>query len=162
MRELAGTVALEDTRVAIVVSRWNAGVTDALLEGARATLVAEGIAEEHLIVVRVPGAFEIPGAVAHLLDAQLADAIVTLGAVIRGDTPHFEFIARECCSGLMTLTRQTPVPIAMGVLTCDTMEQALERAGGRMGNKGSEAARTALEMLATHIAIANAAEVISS
>ncbi len=133
------------TKVCILVSRFNSGVTERLLEGAAATLLENGIAEGNLDIVYVPGAWELP--VAARGAAQGAyDAIVALGCVIRGETAHFDHVSRAAVDGLARVQRDSGVPIGLGVLTPDTLEQALARAGGELGNAGREAARAALRM----------------
>lgn len=135
-----------DVRVAIVAARFNSLVVDRLIDGAIDALMRHGASEKALELVRVPGAFEMPLAVKKLAHSRRFDAIVALGAVIKGDTAHFDFVAGECTSGCARAALEAAVPIGFGVLTCDTMEQALDRAGGKAGNKGAEAALAALEM----------------
>lgn len=132
-------------RVAIVVSRFNEIVTEPLLRGARATAHDLGIAEDALDVVRVPGAFELPQAARRLAGIGGYDAIVCLGAVVRGETPHFDYICSEAARGATLVSQEFNLPVTFGVLTCDTMEQARARAGGSGGNKGDEAMRAAVE-----------------
>ncbi len=134
-------------KFALVVGRFNAFVVESLLEGAIDALVRQGIAESDIEIYRVPGAFEIPLAVKRVAATGKYDAIVALGAVIRGGTPHFEYVAGECTKGLGTLSLEYNMPVAFGVLTVDTIEQAIERSGTKAGNKGAEAAMSALEML---------------
>jgi 6,7-dimethyl-8-ribityllumazine synthase len=132
--------------VGIVVARFNGEITSRLLDGAIAALEEAGVERERIDVVPVPGAFELPlGAMALAKTRQYA-CIVALGCVVRGETPHFDFVAAEAASGLQLAALETGVPVSFGVLTTDTREQAEERAGGARGNKGSEAARSALEM----------------
>jgi 6,7-dimethyl-8-ribityllumazine synthase len=131
---------------AIVVARFNDFVTGKLLEGAVDALVRMGADEADITVVWVPGAFEIPVAAARLARAGKHAAIICLGTVIRGQTPHFDYVAGQCAQGIAAVARQSGVPTIMGVLTTETMEQAIDRAGGKMGNKGAEAAQTAVEM----------------
>lgn len=137
-------------RVALVVARWNAEVTGLLEEGARAALRTHGVADEDVLVVRVPGAFELPGAAARILERGEVDAVVALGCVIRGETPHFDYVAGEAARGLALLGLEASVPVVFGVLTTETVEQAMVRAGARSdepaANKGWEAAEVALEM----------------
>ncbi len=133
-------------RVAIVAARFNALVVEKLLNGALQTLRVQGVGDENLTVVRVPGAFEIPLAVKTLASGGSQDAIIALGAVIRGETPHFDYVAGECARGIAQVALECSVPVAFGVLTCDTLEQALARAGGSAGNKGADAALSALQM----------------
>jgi 6,7-dimethyl-8-ribityllumazine synthase len=134
-------------RIGIVVSRFNDLITERLLAGARACLVDHGAAEADIITAWVPGAWELPLAAQQLITAQDCSAVIALGCVIRGDTPHFDFVAGAAATGLASLSANSGVPVAFGVLTTDTMEQALSRAGGKAGNKGWEAALAVLEML---------------
>jgi 6,7-dimethyl-8-ribityllumazine synthase len=132
-------------RVAVLVSRYNEIVTRRLLEGARAALTAEGISEPHIDVHWVPGAFELPAAAAVAAGTGRYIAIVALGCVIRGETPHFEYVAGEAARGLGEVARISQIAVGFGVLTTEDQAQALARAGGDAGNKGAEAARAALE-----------------
>ncbi len=145
-RELTGSLDGAGLRIGIVVSRFNRTVTEGLLEGALEALEKHGVASEEVTVVRVPGAFEVPFAARRLAGAGVYDALICLGAVIRGETPHFEYIAAEVTRGIGRVIEDHRLPIAFGVLTTDTVEQALDRAGARHGNKGFEAAVTAIEM----------------
>jgi 6,7-dimethyl-8-ribityllumazine synthase len=133
-------------RVAVAVSRFNRLVTEPLLAGALEALRRHGVAAGDVDVAWVPGAFELPVVVQRLARSGRYAAVVALGAVVRGATPHFDYVAGEAAAGLGAVARQTGVPVAFGVLTTDTMEQALDRAGGKAGNKGAEAALVALEM----------------
>ena len=133
-------------RIGVVVSRFNSVVTERLLEGALDGLRRHGVAEDRIRVASVPGAFELPLCAQRLAMTGRYDAIVCLGAVVRGETPHFEFVAGEAAAGISAVARRYDLPVAFGVLTADTMAQALARAGGDVGNKGYEAAVTALEM----------------
>jgi len=133
-------------RVAIVAARFNDFIVASLLKGATAAWTERGGAAEDLAVVRVPGAFELPLAAKKLAASGRYDALVALGCVIRGDTPHFEYVAGECARGLQQASLETGVPVAFGVLTVETVDQALERAATNAGNKGAEAMETALEM----------------
>jgi 6,7-dimethyl-8-ribityllumazine synthase len=133
-------VTAKGLKVAVIVARYNESITSKLLEGARAALVSA----EAVDVFFVPGAYELPFATKQIADGY--HAIVALGAVIRGDTPHFDYVAGECARGLQQVMLETGVPVAFGVLTTDTLEQAQIRAGGTMGNKGFDAAMTAIEM----------------
>jgi 6,7-dimethyl-8-ribityllumazine synthase len=146
VRELAGSLDGHGLRIGIVVSRFNRSITDALLNGALEALESHGVAEQDITVVHVPGAFEVPFAARRLAKAGGFDALICLGAVIRGDTPHFDYIASEVTRGIGAVVADHDLPVAFGVLTTDTIEQALDRAGARHGNKGFEAATTALEM----------------
>ncbi|MGH2995520.1 MAG: 6,7-dimethyl-8-ribityllumazine synthase [Gaiellaceae bacterium] len=132
--------------VAIVVSRFNGDITSRLLEGAVAELDEAGVTRGRIDVVAVPGAFELPLAAMALAKTRRYSCIVALGCVIRGETPHFDYVAAEAASGLQLAALETGVPVSFGVLTCETREQAEARAGGEKGNKGAEAARSALEM----------------
>ncbi|MFW6080162.1 MAG: 6,7-dimethyl-8-ribityllumazine synthase [Gemmatimonadota bacterium] len=138
---------------AIVVSRFNESVTGALLDGARHALVERGADATRIDVYRVPGAWELPGAVARALGTARYDAIVAIGCVIRGETPHFDYVAGGAADGLAELARAADVPITFGLLTTDTAEQAAARAGGEHGNKGRDAALAALEMIDVYRAI---------
>lgn len=133
-------------RVGVVAARFNSEVVERLLEGARAALERHGVARSDVEVVRVPGAWEIPLALEALAARGGLDALVALGAVIRGETAHFEYVAGECSRGVARVGLRHRVPIGFGVLTCETTGQALARAGGEAGNKGEEAALAALEM----------------
>ena len=132
---------------AIVVGRFNSFITDNLLKGALDTLQRHGVADDNISVIQVPGAFEMPLAVQRLARSQKYKAIIALGAVIRGGTPHFEYIASECSKGLAMISLQHDIPDAFGVLTVDTIEQAIERAGTKAGNKGADATLSAIEMV---------------
>ena len=132
---------------ALVVGRWNSFVVEHLLEGALDALRRHGIADSQLTVIRAPGAFEIPLVCKKAAQSGKYDAIIALGAVIRGGTPHFEYVAGECVKGLSNVMMESGIPVAFGVLTVDTIEQAIERAGTKAGNKGEEAALSALEMV---------------
>ena len=139
--------SIDGARFAIVAARFNAAITDALLEGAVATLAEHGVPNDHVSVVQVPGAFEIPITAKRLAASGRFEAIITLGAVVRGGTPHFEYVAGECARGVGRVALQEDVPVIFGVLTTDTDEQAQARAGGKEGNKGCEAAIAGLEMV---------------
>jgi 6,7-dimethyl-8-ribityllumazine synthase len=132
--------------VGIVVGRFNGDITSRLLDGALEALGEAGVVRERIDVMPVPGAFELPLGAMALAKTRRYACIVALGCVIRGDTPHFEYIASEAASGLQVAALETGVPVSFGVLTCDSRRQAEERAGGEQGNKGAEAARSALEM----------------
>jgi len=132
---------------ALVVGRWNSFVVEHLLEGALDTLRRHGISDKQITIVRAPGAFEIPLVCRQVAEKGGYDAIIALGAVIRGGTPHFEYVAGECTKGIAQVTMQYGIPVAFGVLTVDSIEQAVERAGTKAGNKGAEAAESALEMV---------------
>jgi 6,7-dimethyl-8-ribityllumazine synthase len=134
-------------RLAIVAGRFNADITKLLLDGAQHELADLGLERDSVPVVWVPGAFEIPLVAKQLVESGELDAVICLGAVIRGDTPHFDFVAGECAAGISRVALDTGVPIAFGVLTTDDVDQALARAGGTEGNKGAEAAATAVEIV---------------
>jgi 6,7-dimethyl-8-ribityllumazine synthase len=144
---IEGDFRVQGARFALVASRFNGFVVESLLAGAIDTLKRHGATEQDLVVVRVPGAFEMPVVVRRLAEAREHDAVIALGAVIRGATPHFDYVAGECAKGLASIALQTGVPIAFGVLTVDTIEQAIERAGTKAGNKGCDAALSAIEMV---------------
>lgn len=131
----------------VVVGRWNSFVVEHLLEGALDCLRRHGVSESQITIVRAPGAFEIPLVCQKIAAKGDADAIIALGAVIRGGTPHFEYVAGECTKGLAMVSMEHGVPVSFGVLTVDTIEQAVERSGTKAGNKGEEAAMSALEMV---------------
>lgn len=147
VKTIEGAMTHTAGRYALVVGRWNSFVVEHLLEGAVDTLRRHGVSEEQLTVIRVPGAFEIPLVCQRLAKAGDYDAIVALGAVIRGGTPHFEHVAGECTKGIAQVSLNHDTPIAFGVLTVDSIEQAVERSGTKAGNKGVEAALSALEMV---------------
>jgi len=138
---------VEGARVAVLAARFNADVVAALLEGALAALADAGIGEDRVAVFRVPGAFELPLAARRAARSGRFDAVIALGAVIRGETPHFEHVARECAHGLARVSLEQDLPVTFGVLTTDDRVQALARAGGDAGNKGAEAVAAALEMV---------------
>jgi len=146
MKILEGDLSVGDLRIALAASRFNASVVERLVTGAAEALASHGANPAGLELVRVPGAFDLPPVVRRMALSRRFDAIVALGAVIRGDTPHFEFVAAECASGLARVSYETGVPVAFGVLTTDTEEQAFERAGGAEGNKGADAALAAIEL----------------
>lgn len=141
-----GTLDARGQRVALVVSRFNELLTERLLEGALDCLRRHGASEGDLHVVRVPGSFEVPLAAKALAESGRFDAIVCLAAVVRGSTPHFDYVAAEIAKGIAQVGLQAGLPVAYGVLTTDTLEQAVERAGTKMGNKGWDAALAAIEM----------------
>jgi 6,7-dimethyl-8-ribityllumazine synthase len=146
VEEISGSLGGDGLRFALVVARFNDLITERLLDGAVDALVRHGVDAADLQVIRVPGAWELPGAAAQVLARGGVDGVVALGCVIRGATPHFEYVAGEAASGLGALARTSSVPVIFGVLTTDTLDQALERAGSKAGNKGWEAAMSALEM----------------
>lgn len=140
-------ISAQGKRFALVVTRWNSFVVEHLLSGAVDYLTRHGVARDDLTIVYCPGAFEVPLTVKKLAQKGGYDAIVALGAVIRGGTPHFEYVAGECVKGLAAVNLEYGLPVAFGVLTVDSIEQAIERAGTKAGNKGEEAAASALEMV---------------
>jgi len=146
LRIIEGDLRVGDLRIALVASRFNAPVVERLVAGALEALAAQGADPASLELVRVPGAFDLPAVVRRLAESRRCDAIVALGAVIRGDTPHFDYVAGECAAGLARVAGETGIPVAFGVLTTDTEEQAFERAGGSEGNRGADAARVAIEL----------------
>lgn len=146
MRTIEGHLRGEGRRFAIVCGRFNDLVTERLLTGATDGLIRHGVDDGSISVCWVPGAFEIPVVAARLAATNQFDAVITLGAVIRGATGHYEHVAGQCAAGVARASLDTGVPVVFGVLTCDTIEQAIERAGTKAGNKGYEAAETALEM----------------
>lgn len=149
MIELGNQPPAQDLRIAIVASRFNRFIVDQLLTGARDALERQGVKDEQQTLVWVPGAFELPLMARELAVSGRFDAIVALGAVIRGGTPHFDYVAGECARGLTRVALDHALPVIFGVLTTDTIEQALERAGTGEGNKGFDVTMTALEMVAT-------------
>ncbi len=146
-REIEGDMVCRNSKFGIVVSRFNSFINESLLDGAVDALKRHGADENDLEVIRVPGAYEIPLAVQVAAKSGKYDAIIAIGSVIRGGTPHFEYVAGECVKGLSQVMMQSGVPVAFGVLTVDTIEQAIERAGTKAGNKGVEAALSAVEMV---------------
>jgi len=140
-------MTVRGARIALLVSRFNSFVVESLLDGALDTLKRHGAEDRELQIVRVPGSYEMPIAAKRLAASQRYEAIIALGAVIRGGTPHFEYVAGECTRGLSQVSLQHDIPIAFGVLTVDSIEQAIERAGTKAGNKGAEAALSAIEMV---------------
>lgn len=141
-----GSLNGEGLKIGVVVARFNDFITRSLLDGALSALRRHGVADEDIHVVWVPGAFEIPVAAQHMAQSGRYHALVCLGAVIRGATPHFDYVAGEAAKGIAAVARETGVPAIFGVLTTDTIEQAIERAGTKAGNKGYEAAVAAIEM----------------
>lgn len=142
-----GELDAEGLKIAVVVSRFNEKVTGQLLTGAKDKLFRLGLERDDLVVVRVPGSFELPRAVGRVEENFQGDGIVALGAVIRGETPHFNYVASETSKGLAQLNLELPVPVSFGLITADTMQQALDRSGGKQGNKGAEAAESLVEMI---------------
>jgi len=145
--QLAGQLDASGQKIAIVVARFNSFICERLVEGAIDAIVRHGGSDDAITIARVPGAFEIPIAAQKMAASGSYDAIICLGAVIRGATPHFDYVSNEVTKGVASVSLATGVPIAFGVLTTDTIEQAVERAGTKAGNKGFEAAVTAIEMI---------------
>ena len=143
---IEGELTARDLRFAIVTTRFNEFVVEPLLRGALDALKRHGATEKQIEIIRVPGAFDMPVVVRKLALSRRYEALIALGAVIRGQTPHFEYVAGECASGLARIALESGVPVGFGVLTTETMEQAVDRAGGKAGNKGADAALAALEM----------------
>lgn len=146
-KNLIGGLQGDGQKLAIVLGRFNSFIGDALLGGAIDVLQRHGVSTDDITVAHVPGAFEIPLMVNKMAASGDYDGVIALGAVIRGSTPHFDFVAGECAKGLSSVQLQTGVPIGFGVLTVDSIEQAIERAGTKAGNKGAEAAMTVVEMV---------------
>jgi 6,7-dimethyl-8-ribityllumazine synthase len=137
-------------KIALCASRWNGVVTDRLVAGALDALIRHGVDEKNVDLVRVPGSFELHQAAAKLAAKGRYDAVVALGCLIRGETPHFDLLAAEAAKGLAQVAVTSGVPVIFGVLTCDTMDQAVDRAGGKAGNKGWDAALAAIEMVSLY------------
>jgi 6,7-dimethyl-8-ribityllumazine synthase len=148
MRETSGVPDASGKRFAVVASRFNRQICDALVDGAVACLREHGVADDDVTVVRVPGAWELPLALAAVARSGRFDGLVAIGAVVRGETPHFDVLCAEAAAGIARVGERHGVPIGFGLLTCDTLEQAAARAGGPAGDKGREAAEAALEMAA--------------
>jgi len=146
IRTINGDLIARDLRFAIVASRFNDLVVDSLIRGAVDALLRHGASEKQVEIIRVPGAFDLPFVVRRVATSKRYDAVVALGVVIRGATPHFEYVAGQCAAGLARVSEETGVPVAFGVLTTETIEQAFERAGTKAGNKGADAALVALEL----------------
>jgi 6,7-dimethyl-8-ribityllumazine synthase len=151
---LEGDLSAQDMSFAIVVARWNAVITERLLQGALDALLRSGAQRKHIEIVRVPGSWEIPATARQLAETHKFDAIITLGCLIRGETAHYEAIYNEVARGIGQSQQDTGIPHSFGVLTCETLEQALDRAGLKSGNKGFEAAAAAIEMASLHRKIA--------
>ncbi|MBW1799281.1 MAG: 6,7-dimethyl-8-ribityllumazine synthase [Deltaproteobacteria bacterium] len=144
---IEGKLSAEGYRFAIIVSRFNDFISSKLVEGALDALNRHGARDENIVLIKVPGAFEIPIAAKRLAESKKYDAIVCLGAVIRGATPHFDYVAAEVSKGIASIAIDTGIPVTFGVLTTDNLEQAIERAGSKSGNKGWDAAVAAMEMV---------------
>lgn len=150
MQIIEGQVAAPDAKVAIIVARFNHFINDSLVEGAVDALKRIGqVADENIVIIKVPGAYEIPLIAKAVAESKQYDAIVALGTVIRGSTAHFDYVAGESSSGLLSTSLDYSIPVGFGILTTENIEQAIERAGTKAGNKGAEAALTALEMYNT-------------
>ncbi len=147
MKKIEGDFKKAGGNYVLLVSRWNSFVVEHLKEGALDTLLRHGVDEKNIDVVYAPGAFEFPLVAQKLAQLGKYDAIVALGAVIRGGTPHFDYVAGECTKGLAQVSLNAGIPVTFGVLTVDNIEQAIERSGTKAGNKGAEAATTAIEMV---------------
>ncbi|NPA51881.1 MAG: 6,7-dimethyl-8-ribityllumazine synthase [Aquificae bacterium] len=147
MVEINGNLDAKGIKFAIVVSRFNSLITEKLLEGAIDCITRNGGEKEDITIVRIPGSFEIPLTAKKLAKTKKYDAVICLGAVIRGATPHFNYVAAEVTKGIALVSLEEEIPIAYGILTTDTIEQAIERAGTKMGNKGFDAALSAIEMV---------------
>ncbi len=137
----------QNTRIGIVVSEWNDRITDSLLNGAEESLLKHGILQENILVKHVPGSFELPLGAKWMLEKTDVDAVICIGCIIQGETRHFDFIAQAVADGIMNVGLQFSKPVIFSVLTCNTMEQAEDRSGGKHGNKGVEGAVSALKML---------------
>lgn len=153
MKDISAQKLGKNMSIAVVAGRFNRFIVDQLVAGATDALERQGIEESRRVLVWVPGAFELPVLARQLAESGKYDAVIALGAVIRGGTPHFEFVAGECASGLTRISLDYGIPVTFGVLTTDTVEQALERAGTGEGNKGFDAAMTAIEMVETMRAV---------
>ncbi|MCX6554148.1 MAG: 6,7-dimethyl-8-ribityllumazine synthase [Candidatus Aminicenantes bacterium] len=147
MKEFQGQLVSKGFKYALIVSRFNNFITDKLLDGAKDALMRSGAKEEEIEVVRVPGAFEIPLVAKRLLLKKKYQAVICLAAIIRGETPHFDFIASEVSKGIAQLNLEFIQPVTYGIITADNTDQAIERAGNKMGNKGFQAAQSAIELL---------------
>jgi 6,7-dimethyl-8-ribityllumazine synthase len=147
IKTIEGDFSVHGARFGLLVSRFNNYIVESLEKGAIDTLLRHGVEQKDLQIVRVPGAFEMPLAAQQMAQSKQFDAIIALGAVIRGSTPHFDYVAGECSKGLATVSMQYNIPVGFGVLTVDTIEQAIERAGTKAGNKGVDAALSAMEMV---------------
>jgi len=152
-REINGSLDGSGLRIGVVVARFNAYITERLLAGARRALAEVGVSDDDVTIVRVPGAFEVPLAARELAAGGGIDAVVCLAAVIRGETPHFDFVAQAAADGVRSTMLEVGVPMAFGVLTTNTVEQAVERSNEGQGNKGAEAVATAIEMVRVQRAI---------
>ncbi len=147
MKKIEGKLTALDAKFAIVQTTWNEFVVDKLVDGAIRGLTRHGISEDDITLVTAPGAFEVPLVVQKLAESGKYDAVIALGAVIRGSTPHFDYVSGAAVNGLSKVTLDTGVPVSFGILTVDTIEQSIERAGTKAGNKGEESALTVYEMV---------------
>jgi len=147
IKTIEGDLVGDSASYAIVVARFNSFIVDSLVAGAVDALRRHGVKDSDITIIKAPGAFELPVLTRNVLDKGSYDAVIALGAVIRGGTPHFEYVAGECVKGLSVVALDSATPVAFGVLTVDSIEQAVERAGTKAGNKGAEAALSALEMV---------------
>ena len=147
MKTIEGDLTIRDKKIALVAARFNSFVVEHLIKGAKEALLKHGAEESYIELFYVPGAFEIPLALKKIANSGKYDGIVALGAVIRGGTPHFEYVAGECVKGISQASLDSEVPIAFGVLTVDTVDQAIDRAGGNSRNKGAEAAESTIRMI---------------
>ena len=147
IKKIEGKFEAKNKNIAIVVSRWNEFVVSKLIDGALDALTRHNFKDDNITIIYCPGAFEIPVTLKKVAASKQYDAVITIGAVIRGATPHFDYIASEVTKGIATTSLETGVPCIYGILTCDSLEQAMERAGAKAGNKGFEAAMNALEMI---------------
>ena len=145
-REIYGALTVGKQRFALVVSRFNEFVTSKLVEGATDVLIRHGGSDERITIIRVPGSFELPFVAKQVAASGDYDAVICLGCIIRGQTPHFEYVATQAARGIAQAAMDTGVPVTFGVITADTLEQAIERAGTKAGNKGADAAAGAIEM----------------
>ena len=157
-QEIQGNLVVTKERFALVVARFNDFITSRLLTGAVDTLQRHGCPDAQMTVVRVPGSYELPLAARKLADTGRYDAIICLGCVVRGQTPHFEYIASECAKGVAQVALESGTPVTFGVITADTLEQAVERAGAKAGNKGSDAAMAAIELASLYAQLGGTAK----
>lgn len=147
IKQIEADGRVDNSQIALVVSRYNSFIVDRLLVACVRSLVTAGVKRANIKLIKVPGAFEIPVAVKQVVDQKNVDAVITLGAVIRGETPHFDIIATECARGIGRIAIDSGIPVIFGVLTVDNVDQAMDRSGDEASNKGSEAAQTAVEMI---------------
>jgi 6,7-dimethyl-8-ribityllumazine synthase len=147
LKNIEGDLTIRDKKIALVAARFNSFVVEHLIKGAKEALLKHGAEENDIELLYVPGAFEIPLALKKIASSGKYDGIVALGAVIRGGTPHFEYVAGECVKGISQASLDSEIPISFGVLTVDTVDQAIERAGNNSGNKGAEAAESTIRMI---------------